>query len=133
VTELAVEESCPWREKNTPFGAFSSPSCLFWDEEVSFDVPADVSCLFAEHVELSAVGGEGVGLGARVLTSANRMAPARSAIRGAAARVPGRRPDAAMAEIADDAGVGRATLYRHFPTRESLPQSVAGSCRRNGP
>lgn len=30
-----------------------------------------------------------------------------------------------MAEIADDAGVGRATLYRHFPTRESLLQGVA--------
>ncbi|RMB82380.1 TetR/AcrR family transcriptional regulator [Streptomyces shenzhenensis] len=30
-----------------------------------------------------------------------------------------------MAEIADEAGVGRATLYRHFPTRESLLRGVA--------
>ncbi|MGI5440477.1 TetR/AcrR family transcriptional regulator [Streptomyces shenzhenensis] len=49
----------------------------------------------------------------------------RSAILDAAARVLGRQPDAAMAEIADEAGVGRATLYRHFPTRESLLRGVA--------
>ena len=30
-----------------------------------------------------------------------------------------------MAEIADEAGVGRATLYRHFPTRESLLRGLA--------
>jgi AcrR family transcriptional regulator len=42
----------------------------------------------------------------------------------AAARVLGRRPDASMADIADEAGVGRATLYRHFPTRESLLQGA---------
>lgn len=30
-----------------------------------------------------------------------------------------------MAEIADEAGVGRATLYRHYPTRESLLRGVA--------
>ena len=42
----------------------------------------------------------------------------------AAARVLRRRPDAAMADIADEAGVGRATLYRHFPTRESLLQGA---------
>lgn len=53
------------------------------------------------------------------------MQRTREAILGAAARVMGRRPDAAMAEIADEAGVGRATLYRHFPTRESLQQGVA--------
>ncbi len=49
----------------------------------------------------------------------------RSAILDAAARMLGRRPYAAMAEIADEAGVGRATLYRHFPTRESLLRGVA--------
>ncbi|MDT5103903.1 MAG: hypothetical protein QOI25_1416 [Mycobacterium sp.] len=43
----------------------------------------------------------------------------------AAARVLGRRPDAAMVDIADEAGVGRATLYRHFPTRDSLLQGAA--------
>jgi AcrR family transcriptional regulator len=51
----------------------------------------------------------------------------RTAILHAAALVLGRRPDAAMADIADQAGVGRATLYRHFPTRESLLQGVAES------
>ncbi|KAB8194889.1 TetR family transcriptional regulator [Nonomuraea phyllanthi] len=54
------------------------------------------------------------------------MQRTRSAILDAAARVLGRRPDAALAEIADEAGVGRATLYRHFPTRESLLSGVAG-------
>jgi TetR/AcrR family transcriptional regulator, mexCD-oprJ operon repressor len=44
----------------------------------------------------------------------------RRAILDAAARVLARRPDAAMADIAEEADVGRATLYRHFPTRESL-------------
>jgi TetR/AcrR family transcriptional regulator, mexCD-oprJ operon repressor len=48
----------------------------------------------------------------------------RAAILEAAARVLGRRPDAAMADIADEAGVGRATLYRHFPTRDSLLQGA---------
>jgi TetR/AcrR family transcriptional regulator, mexCD-oprJ operon repressor len=47
------------------------------------------------------------------------------AILDAAARVLRRRPDAAMAEIADEAGIGRATLYRHFPTREALLRGVA--------
>jgi TetR/AcrR family transcriptional repressor of mexCD-oprJ operon len=49
----------------------------------------------------------------------------RAVILDAAARVLGRRPDAAMIDIADEAGVGRATLYRHFPTRESLLQGAA--------
>jgi TetR/AcrR family transcriptional regulator, mexCD-oprJ operon repressor len=49
----------------------------------------------------------------------------REVILDAAARVLGSRPDAAMADIADEAGIGRATLYRHFPTRESLLRGVA--------
>jgi AcrR family transcriptional regulator len=49
----------------------------------------------------------------------------RAVILDAAARVLGRYPDAAMADVADQAGVGRATLYRHFPTRESLLEGVA--------
>jgi TetR/AcrR family transcriptional repressor of mexCD-oprJ operon len=49
----------------------------------------------------------------------------RALILDAAARVLGRRADAAMADIADEAGVGRATLYRHFPTREALLQGLA--------
>ncbi len=53
----------------------------------------------------------------------------RRAILDAAARVLGQRSEAGMADIAEEAGVGRATLYRHFPTRESLIQGVqdAGS------
>ncbi|MGW5715162.1 TetR/AcrR family transcriptional regulator [Amycolatopsis sp. NPDC003865] len=53
------------------------------------------------------------------------MQRTRSAILEAAARALGRRPDAGIAEIADEAGVGRATLYRHFPTRDSLLRSLA--------
>jgi TetR/AcrR family transcriptional repressor of mexCD-oprJ operon len=53
----------------------------------------------------------------------------RRAILDAAARALGRQADAGMADIAVEAGVGRATLYRHFPTRESLIRGVqdAGS------
>jgi AcrR family transcriptional regulator len=48
-----------------------------------------------------------------------------TAILDAAARVLRRRPDAAMADIADEASIGRATLYRYFPTREALLRGVA--------
>jgi TetR/AcrR family transcriptional regulator, mexCD-oprJ operon repressor len=48
----------------------------------------------------------------------------RRAILDAAARVLGQRSEAGMTDIADEAGVGRATLYRHFPTRESLIRGV---------
>lgn len=49
----------------------------------------------------------------------------RAVLLDAAARVLGRRPDAAMSDIAEAAGVGRATLYRHFPTRDLLLHGVA--------
>jgi AcrR family transcriptional regulator len=59
-----------------------------------------------------------------VTNAAGTTERTRAVILEAAARVLGRRPDAAMADIADEAGVGRATLYRHFPTRESLLQGA---------
>jgi TetR/AcrR family transcriptional repressor of mexCD-oprJ operon len=42
------------------------------------------------------------------------------AILDAAVRSFGRRPDASMSDIAAAAGVGRVTLYAHFPSREAL-------------
>ena len=36
-----------------------------------------------------------------------------------------RRPTATLAEIADHAGVGRATLHRHYPSREALMKALA--------
>jgi AcrR family transcriptional regulator len=36
----------------------------------------------------------------------------------------GRRPDVSMSEIAAAAGVGRVTLYAHFPSREALLEAV---------
>src|ERR1700712_4396718 len=34
------------------------------------------------------------------------------------------KPDATMVEIAAEAGLGRGTAYRHFPSREELVQAV---------
>ncbi len=42
------------------------------------------------------------------------------AILDAAVRCFGRRPDASMSDVAGAAGVGRVTLYAHFPSREAL-------------
>jgi AcrR family transcriptional regulator len=41
-----------------------------------------------------------------------------------AARLLAENPSAGMADVAAGAGVGRATLYRHFPTRETLLQAI---------
>ncbi len=46
------------------------------------------------------------------------------AIRRAAAEVLAERPQATAQEIAAQCGVHRATLYRHFPTREELVLAV---------
>jgi TetR/AcrR family transcriptional repressor of mexCD-oprJ operon len=64
-----------------------------------------------------------------VMPATDGIERTRRAILDAAARVLGQRSEAGMADIAEEAGVGRATLYRHFPTRESLIQGVqdAGS------
>ncbi|MEM6986350.1 MAG: TetR/AcrR family transcriptional regulator, partial [Pseudomonadota bacterium] len=37
-------------------------------------------------------------------------------------------PNAGMSEVADASGVGRTTLYRHFPTREALIQGIVLAC-----
>jgi AcrR family transcriptional regulator len=44
----------------------------------------------------------------------------REAVLDAAERLLGEHPDASMGQIADASGVGRTTVYRHFPTREDL-------------
>ena len=41
-----------------------------------------------------------------------------------AARLLAENPGAGMADVAAGAGVGRATLYRHFPTREALVEAI---------
>ncbi len=41
-----------------------------------------------------------------------------------AARMLAENPSAGMADVAAGAGVGRATLYRHFPTREALVEAI---------
>lgn len=45
-------------------------------------------------------------------------------IQEAATRLWAQDPAAGVAEVATAAGVGRATLYRHFPTRESLLEAI---------
>lgn len=54
------------------------------------------------------------------VTTASRHAETSSAILAMAISVLAERPDATMAEIAAASGVGRATVYRYFPTREVL-------------
>jgi AcrR family transcriptional regulator len=45
-------------------------------------------------------------------------------IQEAAIRLWAEAPGAGVADVAAAAGVGRATLYRHFPTRESLLEAI---------
>jgi len=48
----------------------------------------------------------------------------RDAILEAAIQVLGAEPDAGIAEVAAAAGVGRATVYRHFPSRDALIEAL---------
>ena len=53
-----------------------------------------------------------------------------AAILQTAARVLADRGDATMDDLAAAAGVGRATLYRHFPTRQALLNALADEARQ---
>ena len=48
----------------------------------------------------------------------------REAVLEAAVRLLGERPDASMQEVADASGVGRTTVYRHFPNRDELVKGL---------
>jgi AcrR family transcriptional regulator len=48
----------------------------------------------------------------------------RDAVLSAAIRVLSERPDASMREIAEASGVGRTTVYRHFPQRDDLVRAL---------
>jgi AcrR family transcriptional regulator len=48
----------------------------------------------------------------------------RNAVLEAGARLLAERPAASMQEIADASGVGRTTVYRHFPAREDLVSAL---------
>jgi AcrR family transcriptional regulator len=48
----------------------------------------------------------------------------RDAVIESAVRLLSDRPHASVSEIADASGVGRTTVYRHFPTRETLLRAL---------
>jgi AcrR family transcriptional regulator len=48
----------------------------------------------------------------------------RDAVLDAGARLLAEHPTASMQEIADASGVGRTTVYRHFPAREDLVEAL---------
>lgn len=57
-----------------------------------------------------------------------KITQSRNAIEEAGIEALLRNPDAGMSEIALAAGVGRATLYRHYESRELLVQALAKKC-----
>jgi AcrR family transcriptional regulator len=48
----------------------------------------------------------------------------REAVLESAVRLLGERPGASMREVADASGLGRTTVYRHFPSREALVRAL---------
>src|SRR5688572_8710374 len=48
----------------------------------------------------------------------------RAAVLDAAVLLLAERPQASMREVADASGLGRSTVYRHFPTREELVRAI---------
>ncbi len=63
------------------------------------------------------------------MNSESRIRPAtRDAIVAAALALLGENPSASFSEIAIKAGVGRATLHRHFRNRETLIDAISHQC-----
>ena len=58
-------------------------------------------------------------MGSRGVKRRDAVANRQAVIDAAAALLPGN-PDASMQQIADCTGLGRSTVYRHFPNREAL-------------
>ena len=56
----------------------------------------------------------------------------RDQILDAAASLLARRPDASIGEIAEQAGLGRATVYRHFPDVAAIHHALREEARENG-
>lgn len=65
-------------------------------------------------------------------TTPKRVDAARNIARilDAATAVLSEDPAAGMSEVAERAGVGRATLYRHFPSRDELFEAIRARARR---
>ena len=59
------------------------------------------------------------------MTGSRPRRSAREAVLDAAAWVLAENPGASMSAVAEAAGVGRATLYRYFPSREALVRELA--------
>ncbi len=59
------------------------------------------------------------------LSQSKTMSKSKQALLNTAAAVLARNPGASLSEIAAQAGIGRATLYRYFPLREVLIRELA--------